>query len=159
MQHWAERSTLSMALLVVACEGLKPAGLQFKDHDLYPVIDALLGQQVVERLRRWENSLRPQEVRNAHLHRGVFLGSEFVEAAMWSSFRDPSFDQARRELTRITQAAVIEWLRRGGAVTLLPLNQPSSIVRKWLRQRSLALLPVALAVGIGLGWLLRAVSS
>src|SRR5260370_41394532 len=104
MQHWAERSTLSMALLVVACEGLKPAGLQVRDHDLYHVIDALLGRDVVERLRRWENSLRPDEVRNAHLHRGVFRGSEFVEAAMWSSFQDPSFDEARRELTRVTQA-------------------------------------------------------
>jgi hypothetical protein len=156
MQYWAERSTLSMALLVVACEGLKPAGLQFKDHDLYHVIDALLGQQVVEGLRHRENSLRPQEVRNAHLHRGVFRGSEFVEAAMWSSFHDPSFDEARRELTRITQAAVIEWLRRGGMVTLAPLDQPRPTFRRWLKQRSLTMLPIALAVGIGLGWLIRA---
>jgi hypothetical protein len=59
----------------------------------------------------------------------------------------PASKRARRRL---------EWLRRGGMVTLAPLDQPRPTFRRWLKQRSLTMLPIALAVGIGLGWLIRA---
>ena len=126
--HWGERSTLSFALMVVACEALKPSGSQFKDHNIYHVVEALLGKLHAERLQQpW---FRPQDVRNAHLHRGEFRGSEFVQAAITSSYYDPTFTQARDELALITQAAIIEWLRRRGTFTMSPFQRKTSLRRR-----------------------------
>jgi hypothetical protein len=118
-----ERGTLSCALMVVACEALKPLDAQYKEHNIYQVVGALLGQASADRLRLQEKTFRPQNVRNAHLHRGEFLGAEFVHDLIMSSYQDPTFDQMRRELARITQAAIIEWLRRGGVFTMPPLRR------------------------------------
>jgi hypothetical protein len=114
--HWGERSTLSFALMVVACEVLKPSEPEFRDRNAYDVIEALLGKPTADRLR--QHPFAPQSVRNAHLHSGELLGSEFVRMAFMSSYEDPSFDQARRELARLTPAAIIEWLRRGGTFVM-----------------------------------------
>jgi hypothetical protein len=111
-----ERSTLSFVLMVVACESLKPAGTQFREYIIYDVVEALLGKASADRLR--EHWFRPQDVRNAHLHSGEFRGSEFVHAAIMSSYHDPTFEQARRALAPIAQAAIIEWLRRRGTFTM-----------------------------------------
>jgi hypothetical protein len=69
-----ERETLSFALLVVSCEALKPTGSEFRDHNVYDVIEALLGRSVADRLR--QHAVPPQSVRNTHLHVGEFRGSE-----------------------------------------------------------------------------------
>jgi len=100
MTHWGEERTLSFALLVVACETLKPSEREFREHNIYDVVEGLLGKPVSHRLQ--ENWFRPQNTRNAHLHRGEFRSSEFVRRMMMSSFEDPTFDSAHRELTRIT---------------------------------------------------------
>jgi len=113
-----ERSTLSFALMVVACEALKPADPQFRDHNIYDVVEALLGNANAERLR--EHWFRPQDVRHAHLHRGEFRGSEFAPAVIMSSYYDPTFDEARRALEPITREAIVEWLRRRGTFTMAP---------------------------------------
>ena len=152
LANWGERSTLSFALMVVACEALKPSGLQFRDHNIYHVVEALLGKATAEQLR--EEWFRPQDVRGAHLHLGEFRGSEFHLSAIMSSYRDPTFDQACRELAKITPAAIIEWLRCGGAFTMPPLKRRKTL-RRWVKDHTLTLLPVLLAVGLALGWYLR----
>lgn len=110
------RSTLRFALMVVACEALKPTGREFRDCNIYQIVKVLLGDPVAERLR--EDWFRPQDVRNAHLHLGEFRGSEFIERLIWSSYYDPTFDHARWELAPIVQEAIIEWLRRSGTFTM-----------------------------------------
>jgi hypothetical protein len=150
LAHWGEERTLSFALMVVACESLKPAEPQYKDHNLYPVIEALLGKVTADRLQ--EHWFRPQQVRSAHLHRGEFLASELFHDMMTSSYYDPTFDQAHRELCRITQAAFIEWLERGGVFTMRS-GQRRTRVPRWFRDRALFGL-LGLALGGVLGWLL-----
>lgn len=116
LTHWRERRTLSFALMVVACEALKPAGSEFRRHNIYQVIGGLLGAVHVERLRKyWPH---PQDVRNAHLHRGEFRSSEFVLEALSSDFYDPAFDEACSTLASITQAVIVEWLKRHGTFNL-----------------------------------------
>ena len=104
------RSTLSFALMVVACEALKPIESRYNKHNIYHVVEALLGKTQADRLR--ERSFKPQDIRNAHLHRGEFRGLEFDLRVIMSSYYDPTFDEALRALAPITQAAIIEWLRR-----------------------------------------------
>jgi len=150
LMYWRERSTLSYALMVVACESLKPVERQYRDHNIYQIVEALLGTTNADRLREH----RPQDVRNAHLHSGEFRDSEFVELAIMSSYQDPTFDQARRSLARITQEAIIEWLRRRGVFTMAPIEHRKSL-RRWVREQALVLLPIVGAAGVVLGWLLQ----
>lgn len=76
---------------------------------------------------------------------------------MTSSFQDPTFDEASRVLYQIAQAAIIEWLRRGGTFTILPLKRRKSW-RRSVKEHALYALPVLAAVtvamGLVLGWLL-----
>ncbi len=88
--------TTRFALTVGACEALKPPDSQFRDHNIYQVVEALLGNAIAEQLH--EEWFRPQNVRSAHLHRGEFRGSEFVQHMFMSSYQDPTFDQAQRAL-------------------------------------------------------------
>ncbi len=154
--HWGERSTLSFALMVIACEALKPSEPQFRNHNIYHVVESLLGNPIADRLQKeW---FRSQDVRNAHLHRGEFRGSEFVRFMAISSYKDPTFDQACRALAEITQAAIIEWLRRGGTFTMPPLQRRKTLLRL-VKEHILAALVVGTTVGftVGLvsGWLIR----
>jgi hypothetical protein len=146
------RSTLRFALMVVACEALKPDGPAFRDCNIYHVVKALLGGPVAERLR--EDWFRPQDVRNAHLHLGQFRGSEFVERAITSSYYDPTFDQARFALALIVQETMVEWLRRRGTFTV-PIVIPKVTLRRWVRDHTFALLPILTMSGIVFGWLIR----
>jgi hypothetical protein len=91
---WGDRETLSVTLMVVACEALKPPERQYRDHNIYQVVEALLGEANAKRLDA--GSFRAQAVRSAHLHAGEFRGSEFVQAAINSSYQDPTFDEGRR---------------------------------------------------------------
>ncbi len=147
-----ERATLSFALMVVACEILKPSDSKFRDHNIYHVVDALLGSAVTQRLQ--EDWFRPQDVRNAHLHRGESYGSEFVQAEMMSSYYDPTFDHARRALATITQEAIIEWLRRRGEFTMPPIG-PRKTLRRWTKRYALIVLPILTILALVLGWCLR----
>jgi hypothetical protein len=150
-----ENQTTRFALMVAACEALKPPDPQFRDHNIYQVAEALLGKPSADLLR--EQWFRPQEVRSAHLHSGEFRGSEFVQHMMMSSFDDPTFDQACRVLYKLSQAAIIEWLRRGGTYTMPPPKR-SRTWRRWVKDHTLSILPVLAAVcvaaGMALGWLL-----
>jgi hypothetical protein len=158
MTHWGEERTLSFALLVVACEALKPSGREFEKHNVYHVVEALLGKDAANRLQ--ENWFRPQDIRSAHMHRGEFRSSEFVRSMMMSSFQDPTFDTAHRELARITQAAIIEWVRKGGNLTMPPLKQPRRTFRRWVKDHVIAAVLLSVvaagAAGAVVGWNLRA---
>jgi len=151
-----EFQTARFAWMVAACEALKPTGLQFKDHNIYHVVEGLLGKPSADLLQ--EQWFRPQDVRNAHLHRGEFRGSEFVQRAMMSSFLDPTFDQACRVLGQITPGAIIEWLRRGGTFTMPPLQRRRNWRRR-IKEHALWVLPILMSLSIGLGmalgWFLR----
>src|SRR5712692_1301845 len=150
-----EYQTARFAWMVAACEVLKPPDPQFRDQNIYHVVEALLGKPTADLLQ--EQWFRPQDVRNAHLHRGEFRGSEFVQHAMMSSFQDPTFDQACRVLYQIAQAAIIEWLRQCGTFAMLPLKRRRSW-RRWVKDHALSVLPIlgglGIAVGMVLGWLL-----
>jgi hypothetical protein len=111
MIHWQERPSLSFALMVVACEALKPSDADDRLNGL-DVLEALLGKPVADRLR--QDAFQAQRVRSTHLHTGKFHGSELVRAVFMSSYEDPSFRDTHRELARVTPAAMIEWLKRRG---------------------------------------------
>jgi hypothetical protein len=113
-----ERITLSFALMVIACEALKPPGQEFWNHDVYDVVEALLGKPVADRLRRFPHPFTPKNVWGTHLHRGVFHGSEFLLSESVSSYRDPSFHEVSSEMARVTLEAITEWLWRGGNFTM-----------------------------------------
>ncbi len=148
--------TTRFAYMVAACEALKPPDSQFRDHNIYQVVEALLGKATAGQLH--EEWFRPQDVRSAHLHRGEFRGSEFVQHMFMSSYQDPTFDQAQRALWQITHATIIEWLRQGGIFTMPPLRRKRTLLR-WIRDHVLLVLTVltlvGVAVGLTLGWLLQ----
>jgi hypothetical protein len=143
-----EYQTTAFAWMVVAAEALKPPEPLFRDHNIYDVVEGLLGKRVAAVLRK--DGFRPQEVRNAHLHRGEFRGSEFVQHMMMPSFQDPTFDSARRVLTDITQAAIIEWLRRGGVFTM-PTRHRRKNWRRWVKRHGIT--AAAATLSLALGWL------
>ncbi len=110
--------------MVAACEALKPPGPEYRNHNIYHVVEALLGTSAAELLR--EEWFQPQKVRNAYLHAGEFRGSEFTPPSMMSSFQDPTFWEAKRVIAQITPAAIIEWLRLPGKFTM-PLVKRKTI--------------------------------
>lgn len=149
--------TTRFALMVAACEALKPNDRQFRDHNVYGVVEGLLGPRKAEFLRE---HLQAQGVRNAHLHSGEFRGDEFVQHIMMSSFQDPTFDLAGRELWQITQATIIEWLRLGGTFTMPTLKRRirQKSWRRWVKEHVMALLTtctiLGIVVGFALGWII-----
>jgi hypothetical protein len=154
LMHWQERSTLSFALMVIACEALKPSNQQFNDHRIDDVVEALLGAPTAARLKHdW---FRAHHIRSVHLHLGELRGSEFEIRTLLPSFYDTTFDEARRELFRVTNETIIQWLRRGGAFTL-PVVSQSITTRRWMRQNVFILLPLVLVAGIVLGWVLHVI--
>jgi hypothetical protein len=72
-----EYPTAGFTYMVAACEALKPREQKFRDHNIYQVIEALLGKPVADVLQ--EDWFRPQTVRNSHLHSGQLHGSEFIQ--------------------------------------------------------------------------------
>jgi hypothetical protein len=70
-----------------------------------------------------------------------------------STYQDPSFREAHRELARVVPEAIVEWLRRRGEFTM-PAVKPKTW-RRWLRERALIPLPIAMFIGLVLGWVLR----
>jgi hypothetical protein len=141
--------------MAAACEALKPRGAESRDHNIYDVADALLGKPIADLLR--EEWFRVHDVRSAHIHGGEVRGSELVPWSIMSSFQDPTFDEACRVLAKITPAAIIEWLRRGGVFAMRPVNRHKSWRRR-LREHVfpvlVAVTAMSLIVGVVLGWLL-----
>lgn len=123
---WRENKTMSLALKVVACEALKPAGRRYDRLNVYDVVEGLLGEPHARALR----GLRfpPQKVRSKHLHRGEVLDSEGIHRLMLSTFRDPTFDEEYRIISQIADAALIEWLRACGTFTA-PARRQSRLQR------------------------------
>jgi len=151
-----EHETARFAFMVAACEALKPRADVYRDHNIYQVIEALLGKSAVDRLQ--QRALRPQDVRNAFLHSGELHGSEFLQRAMMSSYQDPTFDEALRELWQIAQAGIVEWLSRGGSFSM-PVKSRKPSIRRWLKNYFLTVLVVmaaaCLVAGTALGWVFR----
>lgn len=158
--HWGQRGTASFTSMVVACEALKPADPRYSEHNVYQVIETLLGKPAAERLRtqlfdqKIHPNVHPQAIRNAHLHGGKLYDSEFAHGIVMPNFGDPTFDAASRELFKTTKAAIIEWLRRGGELEM-PTRNRKRTWRRWVREHALKIVPLTMAVGLCLGWLLR----
>jgi hypothetical protein len=82
--HWQDRASLSFALMVVACEALKPRDADDR-YNCYHVIEALLGRSTMEQLR--QHPFAAQRVRSSHLHMGDFHGAELVRMALCRAMR------------------------------------------------------------------------
>jgi hypothetical protein len=159
--HSIRRRTLSYTLMIVACESLKPSAPEFSEHNIYHVVEALLGKNIAERLQRESfdpfihPATRPQSIRSEHLHTGKCYDSEFELELPMLSYRDPTFGQAYSELWLVVQECIIEWLRRGGNFALPPVNQKKNtehwmkhiITDPWIR--------ITLLLGVIIGWLLH----
>jgi len=151
MIHWQDRPSLSFTLMVIACEALKPPDASDRQN-CYHVIEALLGRTAVDRVR--QNPFPAQRVRSTHLHMGEFHGSEFVMMYFLSSYRDPTFREAHREMAKVTPAAIIEWLKRGGNFQMPSLRNRLTF-RRWLRDKVITASIVFFGFGLAVGWLLR----
>lgn len=145
-----DNQTTAFSLMVASCEALKPSGNRYFEHNIYHVVEALLGAREAKLLQ--EQWFRPQDVRNVHLHTGEFRGSEFSRRGMmWGTgFYDPTFDRAHRILAKLVPAAIVEWLRRKGVLDLPPLPRRRSW-RWWLRQYALVWILAALVAGFCIG--------
>lgn len=154
LSHYIEYRTLSFALMVVACESLKPSGEQFEKHNINHVIEALLGRSAVDLLQKYPNEYRPQNVRAAVLHLGEFRSSEFAESMFMASNTDPTFDEAYRELWKISQAAIIEWLSKGGSVNF-PVSKDRTGFKKWIKNNLAIVMLLCTAIGATIGWFIQ----
>lgn len=148
--HWQDRPSLSFTLMVIACEALKPPDADDRQN-CYDVIEALLGRTAVDRIR--QNPF-PQHVRSTHLHTGEFHGSELVMMDFLSSYHDPTFREAHREMFRVTPEAIIEWLKRRGTFQM-PTSRNRRTFRRWLRDNIIVASGVIFGFGLTIGWLLR----
>jgi hypothetical protein len=153
MIHWQDRGSLSFALMVVACEALKPQDADDRQN-CYHVIEALLGKSIAERLR--QHPFAAQRVRSTHLHTGEFHGSELVRMAFMSTYQDPSFREAHRELARITPVAIIEWLKRQGEFDM-PIVKQRKTIRRMIKENVFVVLSAAVGAALIFGWLARGV--
>ena len=144
--------TTRVALMGAAIEALKPDERELRDLNLCDVAEAILGEQVGNLLRQ---TLRTQDIRNAHFHAGVFKGSEFVPQMMMPSFRDPSFDLGGMDLKRISQAALIAWLRCGGNFAISPKKRGNNRrTRIRVSPPVVGLIVAIAAVTLTMGWVL-----
>jgi len=80
---WDEqRGTASFALMVVACEALKPADPLYSEHNIYDVIDALLGKGARERLQT--------QLFDPKIHSSFIRNPFAVRTSIAASFTAPS---------------------------------------------------------------------
>jgi hypothetical protein len=104
-----------------------------------------LGKAIGDELRA--HRVRPQDVRSIQFHRGEFRADEFVPRSFSSSFQDPTFDEATRQIRRTAQAVIIEWLLCGGELSLSELRRPA-VWRRWVKKHAVILLPLVFALGV-----------
>jgi hypothetical protein len=109
---WPDQRTAYAAFLVVACEALKPVGKTGDRMNVYDVVASLVSPSDAQSLRQL--AFHPQKVRSKHLHRGELLAGELLPVLFNDHFRDPSFDEMLRVLSRTSRICLIEWLRLGG---------------------------------------------
>ena len=152
---WAQHETMRFALMVAACEALKPSDSRFKEHNIYDVVEALLGKPRVDALRKLQ--FTPHDVRNTYLHAGQLRGSEFVRHGFESSFKDPSFDQAGDLIFMTTKAAIIAWLTKDGEAEFRRAKRPP-VWRTWLKRKNTVPALIMLTVGVGVGFALSRIS-
>jgi len=130
---WPEQRTAYAAFLVVACEALKPSGKRNDSMNIYDVVASLAGEDLARNLRSL--SYAPQRVRSKHLHRGELAAGELLPMFMHDHFRDPSFDEMLRVLSRVTRLCLVEWLRCGGEYRVVRLprdaNKPGARGQVW----------------------------
>jgi hypothetical protein len=139
--------TSSFAWMVAACEALKPPGRAFKRHNIYDVTEALLGKRLTDLFR--QDPLQAQHIRSVHLHTGELQGWEFAPLGIGSSFEDPSLRNTYDRTHHIVAAAIVEWLRQKGQVTLPPKRDG----RRWRRiLKTYGLIVLALLIGLFFGW-------
>lgn len=124
--HAESHRTAGAALLVVACEAMKPIGqpatkkrqrVSFGD-----VLGALLGTDGSRLFDGFRH--HPQGVRDSHLHNARLFGGELERFAALATSLDPSFDQMVRLLATAVPAAAIEWLKCSGKYAL-PIRKHS----------------------------------
>jgi hypothetical protein len=85
---------------------------------------------------------------------GEFHGSELVMMAFLSSYQDPTFGEAHREMVRVAPEAIIEWLKRRGNFQM-PAPKNRRTFRRWLRDNIFLTWGVIFGFGLAIGWLLR----
>ena len=141
--------------MVIACEALKPPDADDRQN-CYDVIEALMGGTAVDRIR--QNPFPAQHIRSTHLHTGEFHGSELVMMDFLSSYHDPTFREAHREMARVTPAVIIEWLKRRGTFRM-PTPRNRRTFRRWLRDNIIAASGVIFGFGLAIGWVLRLFSN
>ena len=125
---WPDQRTAYAAFLVVACEALKPMGKAGDRMNIYDVVASLVSPNEALSLRQL--TFQPQQVRSKHLHRGELVAGELLPMLFDDHFKDPSFDEMLRILSRISRVCLIEWLRLGGKYNVIRLpyekNQPEA---------------------------------
>ena len=121
---WPDQRTAYGAFLVVACEALKPNGKAADRMNIYDIVASLVSTSEAQYLRQL--TFHPQKIRSKHLHRGDLLAGELRPMFFDEHFKDPSFDEMLRVLTRVSRMCLIEWLRLGGKykVVRLPREKP-----------------------------------
>jgi hypothetical protein len=137
--------------MVIACEALKPPDADDRQN-CYDVITTLLGRTAVDQIR--QNPFPAQRIRSTHLHTGELHGSELVMMDFLSSYHDPTFREAHREMLQVTNAAIIEWLKRRG-IFHLSTHRNQRTFRRWLRDNIIVASGVIFGFGLAIGWLLR----
>ena len=105
----------------------------------YRVLGLVLARPSEHVTLRKCNRAWPKSV-NRSLSFGEFLNSEFVQVEMMPSYREPTFDPARRALAPISQEAIIEWLGRRGGFTMPPLERKKRF-RRGIKEYALVILP------------------
>jgi hypothetical protein len=71
-----------------------------------------------------------------------------------SSYHDPTFREAHREMVQVAPAAIIEWLNRRGTFQM-PTPRNRRTFRRWLRDNIIVAFGVIFGFGLAIGWLLR----
>ncbi len=71
-----------------------------------------------------------------------------------SSYHDPTFLEAHREMFRVTPKAIIKWLKRRGNFQM-PTPKNRRTFRRWLRDNIIVTCSVIFGFGLAIGWLLR----
>jgi hypothetical protein len=151
IMHWQDRPSLSYTLMVIACEALKPSDADDR-LNCYDAIETLLGRSAVDRVR--QNPFPAQRIRSSHLHKGEFHSYELEMANFMPSYRDPSFDEAHREMFRVTPAVIIEWLKRRGTIQMASPSNERGKIRRWLRDNFIGVAAMSFVLGVTVGWLL-----
>jgi len=133
---WPDQRTAYAVFLVVACEALKPTGKTGDRMNVYDVVASLVSPNEAQGLRQL--TFHPQQVRSKHLHRGELVAGELLAMLFDDHFRDPSFDEMLRILSRISRVCLVEWLRLGGKYKVVRLPRETHRPRASITSRTVS---------------------